>query len=219
MLIQYFGIFLLLMLAACGSKSQKQNTTKNNDTFDTEQKQKKASSSKSTDDSTSRIVTDIKDLYKPLETDDLKLDSARLSQPPKTSYRQIKGKGIPFTIKIPQNWHIKRKPPAGDGYAFSVGEGKADARVYFEGTNDKTGGLKPPKCDHQNPFQFRRQKGVKCRKAKALYYYFRQNQQRLVFYVKADPGWRNRHADQLDRIARSLAFADDQKLSSALGIQ
>jgi hypothetical protein len=203
----------MLILTACGSKGQKQNATKKNDTLDTKEK---AFSSKNTADTTFSIITEINDLYKPWETEDLKLDSAGLSQPPKPSYRQLTGNSMPFTIKIPENWHIKNKPPAGDGYTFSVGNGKADARVYFEATNDKPGGLKPPECNHRTPFQFRRQKGIKCQKGKTLYYFLSQNQQRLVFYVKADSSWQSRHADQLDRIARSLAFDDAQKLSSAL---
>lgn len=207
-------LLLLLMLSACGGKSQDQNNSQQRDTAQNKQKDK-ASASKDTSEMTSNDTPNKAESHQLNFSEDLLLDSTKLSQPPKASYRQLTGNGMPFTIKIPENWQIKNKPPAGDGYNFNVGEGKADARVYFEATKAKPNGLKPPECDHQSPFQFRRQKGVKCRKAKALYYYLSQNQQRLVFYVKADSAWRNRHADQLDRIARSLAFDDAQKLSSA----
>jgi hypothetical protein len=212
-----YSLLMVLCLAGCSNAEKEQNQTEqtqngsNGQDHPTSGKQAKR-------DSPSPKNTTSNRYQKPF-ADDLLLDSVAITKPPKQPYRQIRGSGMPFVVKIPQSWKIRNKPPAGDGYTFKVGRGKADARVYVEKQKGQPGGLAPPDCHQKQPFRFRRQQGIKCHGEKALYYYLSEGDQRLVFYIKAGKRWQESHADQLDRIARSLAFKTGEAVSALMGYQ
>lgn len=215
--MQYFRLVLLIALGlnACGNPQKNQDQNNNQDSSASSAAKADQSQANVKDTGSATTANPSPNKFQNPFPEDLLLDSAAISQPPAPNYKRLQGYGMPFTVKIPETWQIRNKPPAGDGYTFQVGEGEgeADARVYHEATKDQPTGIAPPECDKRTPFEFREQKGIKCQKAEAVYYYLENNKKRLVFYVKATSEWRKRHAKQLDQIARSLAFKSGQQVS------
>lgn len=151
--------------------------------------------------------------------DQLLLDTADIQPPRKPVYRSLETGSMPFKLKIPENWSIQEKPDAGDGYRLKVAYGKADVRVYQEATKSRPQGIEPPDCKEKEEFQFRNQSGKKCIQSDAIYYYLTRQNQRLVFYVKASQQWLDQHKQQVEKVARSLAFKQEDQLSQLINPQ
>ncbi len=198
----------ILLFASCGGNRQ--------DGSGKEQTQKQTPDTTSTDKSNRSSAMESDSLAKPPASsgeNDLLLNPEEFRQAPAPAYQMLEGDTLNFRIRIPEVWQMATAPPAGDGYRLATGSSEADVRIYQEGTAGKAGGLAPPDCQQQEPFQFQKQKGTKCIQAGAVYYYITQRQERLVFYVKATQSWHQRHQSQLDSIASSLAFDQEKPVS------
>lgn len=146
-----------------------------------------------------------------LSSDDTK-SSDNVNQ--NNEYKLSTNRRFNFRIAIPKEWEIKKRSSNEDGFFLKTASEETDLRVYGERLTKETRDLTRPDCKEESKFSFQDgETGTKCLKSKKLIYYRENDSKRVTFYIKARKKWRQNHADQLSKIAKSLVFIEQERPS------
>ncbi len=119
-----------------------------------------------------------------------------------------------FRLAVPKEWEIQERSANQDGFFLKTNNEDADLRVYGQQLSEATKDLNRPDCKEEVDFSFQDgETGIKCLKENKLIYYREKNNKRVTFYIKAKKEWQEKHADKLNKIAKSLVFTEDEEMS------